>query len=376
MSLIHLSTELRQELKLTPQLLQSMELLQMNSQELLDYLNQVSEENPLVEQTDLSSLHKAYEALRQKVHWINGGLPEDGHGAMPDRGAADRETESLSAFLCDQLERRRLPKPLLALTRYLAELVDEEGRLSQEDLDGVADLKIPQALTQQALETLQSLDPAGVGARSLSECLLLQLARQDAPSPLDMEIVRRFLPDLGKKHYSLIARELHTTPEEVRAAEKRQLSSPGKGIIFTMPLSSVSGVVSKILNRSAAREDWGREQEGTSMAEKGKNDLVVVVVNHGCTDLVMEAAQAAGARGGTVLHARRLGYEEGERSGEGSVRPEKEIVTILVPRSIRQMVMERVSKTAGINTQARGILFSLPVDEIAGLALAEPQAEV
>ena len=87
MSLIHLSTELRQELKLTPQLLQSMELLQMNSQELLDYLNQVSEENPLVEQTDLSSLHKAYEALRQKVHWINGGLPEDGHGAMPDRGA-------------------------------------------------------------------------------------------------------------------------------------------------------------------------------------------------------------------------------------------------------------------------------------------------
>ena len=181
MSLIHLSTELRQELKLTPQLLQSMELLQMNSQELLDYLNQVSEENPLVEQTDLSSLHKAYEALRQKVHWINGGLPEDGHGAMPDRGAADRETESLSAFLCDQLERRRLPKPLLALTRYLAELVDEEGRLSQEDLDGVADLKIPQALTQQALETLQSLDPAGVGARSLSECLLLQLAGSSIP---------------------------------------------------------------------------------------------------------------------------------------------------------------------------------------------------
>ena len=107
MSLIHLSTELRQELKLTPQLLQSMELLQMNSQELLDYLNQVSEENPLVEQTDLSSLHKAYEALRQKVHWINGGLPEDGHGAMPERGVTDRETESLSAFLCDQLERLR-----------------------------------------------------------------------------------------------------------------------------------------------------------------------------------------------------------------------------------------------------------------------------
>src|SRR5699024_80958 len=139
MSLIHLSTELRQELKLTPQLLQSMERLQMNSQELLEYLKQVSEENPLVEQTELSELHKAYEALRQQVDWLNGGLPEDGPGAMPERGVTDRETESLSAFLCDQLERRRMPKPLLALCRYLAELVDEEGRLSQEDLDGVAD---------------------------------------------------------------------------------------------------------------------------------------------------------------------------------------------------------------------------------------------
>ena len=183
----------------------------MNSQELVDYLNQVSEENPLVEQTDLAELHRAYDALRQKVHWISGGLPEDGRGAMPERGAPDRETESLAAFLCDQLERRRLPKPLLALCRYLAELADEDGRLSQEDLDGVAALKIPQPLIQQALETLQSLEPAGVGARSLSECLLLQLARQKDASPLDMEIVRQFLPELGRKHYGLIAKKLGVT---------------------------------------------------------------------------------------------------------------------------------------------------------------------
>ena len=236
MSLIRLSTELRQELKLTPQLLQSMELLQMNSQELLDYLNQVSEENPLVEQSDLSELHRAYDALRQKVHWINGGLPEDGRGAMPERGAADRETESLAAFLRDQLERRRLSKPLLALTVYLAELLDDDGRLNQEDLDGVAALKIPQPLLRQALETLQSLEPAGVGARSLSECLLLQLARKRDVSPLDMEIVRRFLPDLGKKHYGLIARELSVSADEVRAAEKRiSALDPCPGRSFQAP---------------------------------------------------------------------------------------------------------------------------------------------
>ena len=65
MSLVSLKTELRQDLKLTPQLLQSMEILQMNSQELLEYLNKISEENPLVEQEDSPSLRSAYEELRQ-----------------------------------------------------------------------------------------------------------------------------------------------------------------------------------------------------------------------------------------------------------------------------------------------------------------------
>ncbi|WP_455582734.1 RNA polymerase factor sigma-54 [Dysosmobacter sp.] len=224
MSLVSLKTELRQDLKLTPQLLQSMEILQMNSQELLEYLNKVSEENPLVEQEDSPSLRSAYEELRQKASWIDGGLHggtfahEDSY--VPERGAADREMESLTAFLCDQLDRRHLPKPLLALSRYIAELVDEDGWLTQEDLDGLLDLKIPQALIDQALAAVQSLDPAGVGARDLSECLLLQLARQDHVCPAVMDIVTRFLPELSRKHYGPISRELGLTVEEIQAAEK------------------------------------------------------------------------------------------------------------------------------------------------------------
>lgn len=223
MSLVSLKTELRQDLKLTPQLLQSMEVLQMNSQELLEYLGRISEENPLLEQEDSPALRSAYEELRQKASWLDAGV----HGgtfahepsSMPERGAVDRETESLEAFLCDQLDRRRLPKPLLALGRYIAEMVDEDGWLTQEDLDSLLDLKIPQALIDQALATVQSLDPAGVGARSLSECLLLQLARRDSVSPAVLDIVARFLPELSRKHYGPISRELNLTVEEIQAAE-------------------------------------------------------------------------------------------------------------------------------------------------------------
>ena len=96
MGLVSLKAELRQELKLTPQLLQSMEVLQMNSQELLEYLGRITEENPILEQEDAPSLRSAYEELRQKASWIDGGVYgatfAHEEGELPERGRLDRET--------------------------------------------------------------------------------------------------------------------------------------------------------------------------------------------------------------------------------------------------------------------------------------------
>lgn len=221
MSLVQLKTELRQELKLTPQLMQSMEVLQMTSQELLEYLARQAEENPLLDQSDPPE--RAYEELRRQAGWIDGGVRDRAtfahEDAAPEAGAMDSGLESLAAFLRDQIQRLRLPKPLTALCQYLAELVDEDGYLSQEDLDGLASLKIPRALTDQALDALQSLEPPGVGARSLSECLLLQLSRRDGADPVAMDVAARFLPELGRKHYAAIAQRLGVSVEAVRAAE-------------------------------------------------------------------------------------------------------------------------------------------------------------
>ena len=224
MSLISLKTELRQELKLTPQLLQSMEVLQMNSQELLEYLGKLSEENPTLELSDAPDLRSSFAELRQKASWLDAGTfgatftHEEGSAMEP--GALDRELDSLTSFLCDQLERKRLSKPLLALSKYLAEMVDEDGYLAQEDLDGLAEMKIPQAMVDQALDLLQSLEPAGVGARDLSECLVLQLSRQKKAVPYAMDIAARFLTELSRKHYGPISKALGITVPEIQAAEK------------------------------------------------------------------------------------------------------------------------------------------------------------
>ena len=96
-------------------------------------------------------------------------------------------------------------------------------------------------------------------------------------------------------------------------------------------------------------------------------DLILAIVNRGHTDLVMDAARAEGARGGTVLHARRVGYEDRENLLGFSLQPEKEVVTILAPRAQKLDLMKAINKAAGLSTEAAGILFSLPVSDMMGL---------
>ena len=224
MSIVSLKTELRQQMKLTPQLLQSIELLQMNSQELLSYLGRMAEENPTLELQDAPDMADSLVRLRQRAAWLDAGVPGSFRTHREDSvlepGAPDRSLNSLSAFLCDQLDRRHLSSPLLALTKYMVQLLDEDGYLAQEDLDGLAELKIPQAMVEQALDILQSLEPAGVGARGLSECLVIQLSRQKNVVPHAMDIAARFLPELGRRHYGPIVKALGISMAELWTAEK------------------------------------------------------------------------------------------------------------------------------------------------------------
>ena len=100
--------------------------------------------------------------------------------------------------------------------------------------------------------------------------------------------------------------------------------------------------------------------------QKGNGRLIVAVVASGHTDTVMDAAKAAGARGGTILHGRRLDcHQDG---GERKLQAEKEIVTILAPQELQRPIMEAINRSAGPATECHGVLFSLPVDEVAGLS--------
>ena len=216
---LQMDHQLRQEQHLTPQLMQSMEVLQMNSQELLEYVNRAAEENPMLEREEAAVLRSEYEKLRSRISWL-GSYTVAAAGEETEKGREDWELESLGAFLRDQLARIRLDKPLLALCEYITRLVDEDGYLQPEDLESLQELNIPQEMIGAALETVQSLEPAGVAARDLSECLLLQLKRRgEARAPVT-DIVKNHLSQLGRKQYGAIARALGVSEKEVRDAER------------------------------------------------------------------------------------------------------------------------------------------------------------
>ena len=96
-------------------------------------------------------------------------------------------------------------------------------------------------------------------------------------------------------------------------------------------------------------------------------EALFCIVNKGYTDLVMEAAKASGARGGTVISGRGTGNTDSEQFFGIPVTPEKEIVMIIVPKEIRDSVLSAVNKGAGMDTKGMGIAFSLPLTDIVGL---------
>ena len=103
-----------------------------------------------------------------------------------------------------------------------------------------------------------------------------------------------------------------------------------------------------------------------------KYQMILCIVNSGFSETVMEAAKEAGARGGTVIHARGTANKEAEQFFHITIQPDKEIVMILVTDGIKDAVLHALYQSAGLKTEGQGIAFSLPVDEVVGLTVSEP----
>ncbi|MDL2225116.1 hypothetical protein LJC20_02775 [Eubacteriales bacterium OttesenSCG-928-M02] len=155
------------------------------------------------------------------------------------------------------------------------------------------------------------------------------------------------------------------------AADKLRLSAPGRGIAFTLPISSITN---RMLRQLGREEQIGLnkriESEVNQMMKESTHGLIMAIVKRGYSEELMDAARAAGATGGTVIHTRHMGLDESAKKLWGiSVQEESELVLILAAADAKKDIMRAISQSCGPQCEAGGTIFSLPVDSVLGLEI-------
>ena len=235
---IQLATEQRQTI--SQRMIQSARILQMNTQELEAYIKQQEMENPLIELRDAAPEKEASDLMR-KLEWLNSADEQnriyyrDEYEEEETRepwNISAGEDNSLAEYVLAQLMPMMEDDRDEEIFYYLACSLDSRGYL-EEDMEAVRErfgLTAPEAA--HYLSMLQSVDPAGIGARSLSECLLLQLDRLQEDVEVARRVVLEHLKDMGQNHLPQIAKALGVSLEDVLDAceQIRGLNpKPGSG---------------------------------------------------------------------------------------------------------------------------------------------------
>ncbi|MDO4531788.1 MAG: hypothetical protein Q4C06_07395, partial [Bacillota bacterium] len=223
---MELSMQLQQKQTLNRRQQQSVEILQMNALALSDYAKEAAEENPLLE-------------------WEEAAEPAQHHGAYGATCAVPEvrtEGESLRSFLLFQINTKKMPEGHKAVLRFLAESTAESGYL-EADAIAVMREKFPmqEKTAARILSEFQQLEPAGVGARDLRECLCIQLKRKGA-SPLACRLAEVHLEEIAKNRLSYLAKTERVTMAEILAAleEIRECNpKPGSGFAGERPVEYI-----------------------------------------------------------------------------------------------------------------------------------------
>ena len=215
---------------LNQQLLQSLELLQMSTMELEEYLRDLAQENPMVElNEDFSEMEQSRDnRLLDRLNWLEDNdqqnyyyqrVEEEEFDPLARVGHEGGLEETLFRFISRQLYPLKLDEDTAQRVRYLAACLDQDGYLRIPLCELADNLSISVKELEPCLELLRSLEPAGIGAVDLSQCLELQLQRIHERGPA-LEIVRGHLEALAKRHYRSIATKLSISVKQVQQAER------------------------------------------------------------------------------------------------------------------------------------------------------------
>lgn len=234
--------QLKQTQKLTPLQMQVIKLVELTSVEVEDRIKQEIEDNPALEVSDTSTdatddYGNDDAAVSQEDIILGDYISEDD---IPDyrlntsKGykknnfieATFSDHQSLHEYLQEQISLQNLSERKQKIAEYIIGNIDENGYLHR-NLQSISDdilfqqnMDVSEEELDELLKTIQKLDPSGVGARDLQECLLIQLRKRhmDDVNRLAQNVVSNYFEEFSRKHYDKIIRQLNVSEEELRDA--------------------------------------------------------------------------------------------------------------------------------------------------------------
>jgi RNA polymerase sigma-54 factor len=300
-----LTQQLRTEQRLvqSPQMIQAMQILQCPMVELRDQIEQELQENvflevkldgdpaaepepvpPRDEPEPGLSLAEKLERERQFTNELDqlerrvDRLPRATRGTDEE---SDRKLEalyntpdhgmSLAEYLLAQVRLTEVSDALFRVVQHVVYSLDDDGRLDETPDQIAADLMVPIPLAEKAIEVVRTLDPAGVGAADLRDCLLMQLDRMSYVRPLTRRIVESHLDDLAMNKLPKIAKETGASIDDIKASWEflRDHLNPHPGAAFSATKNSAVApdvIVDELDGRFEVRAERGSLPELTISA--------------------------------------------------------------------------------------------------------------
>jgi RNA polymerase sigma-54 factor len=226
-----LKLEMTHKLVMTPQLRQAIAILQLSSLELSEVVEKELLENPVLEIEDKEPgefeeqqkepVDSAMEYMDWAEYFNDGrdiGYASSDHQERQNFEAFTPTVVSLEEHLEFQLFLAVLDTGARTVGKYLIGCIDENGYLCCSTEEAAERLNVPVPLVNHVLAVIQTFEPAGVGARDLRECLLIQVRQRNMEDPLVLAVIDRYLDDLGAGKYKSIAEKLGVTAHDIQQA--------------------------------------------------------------------------------------------------------------------------------------------------------------
>ena len=219
-----LKLQVKQSQILSQRMIQSAEILQMTSQELNTYVNDLALENPVIDIVEPAAGDDQKESIEQQ-QWLNSFNEENYYLYQRQNNDDDYdfkdtwnintdEGETLADYLWSQLVTENFSELETEIIHFCLDSLDNRGYLTEMPEDIAAYFKTDIATIDHILDELKSLDPSGVCAFNLEECLKLQLKRKKMLTPVMESLIDNHLDMVAKNQIPAIARTLHLSSGE------------------------------------------------------------------------------------------------------------------------------------------------------------------